>query len=111
MKNFGEYILEKLKIDKNIEKQVEDPFATVKDIYLPPVQKADRDKMNAYRSKGSKPLTLVHTIKDREKLLRRFRVALEMGWDSAVREFANGIVNRGYYTRDEINKYIAKNKK
>jgi len=111
MKNFGQYILEKLKIDKNIEKQVEDPFATVKDIFLPPVQKSDRDKMTIYYNKGSKPTTLVNTIKDREKLLRRFRVALEMSWETAIRAFANGIVSRGYYTRDEINKYIAKNKK
>lgn len=104
MKNFNEYLIEKLVIDSDVK-------VTAKPNVRPPrifPQKTDMDKMDYYYQKGSKPSRLVATIKDPEKLKRRFAVACHMKWNEAIREFGNALVARKIYTREEVDAYIAK---
>jgi hypothetical protein len=111
MKSIYEYIIEKLVINKDSIDKVKVPSDIVKRIWLPYPEHRDYMKMTEYQAKGSKPSTLVNTIKDEDKLLRRFRQALEMDWTEAIDAFAKGIVDRGIYTREEIDKYIEDNYK
>ena len=112
MKNLIKYISEKLVIDKEIkvEKPVEKDFSNVRDISFWP-EGIDIQKMNDYHAKGSKPERLVNSIKDNEKLGRRFAVAVKMGWQEAIEKFGKALVDRKCYTQDEIDKYISKRKK
>lgn len=105
MKNLINFIAEKLHISKDL-KPVD--YSTVKDIYPPYPEANDEKKMKYYHDKGSDPKRLTATIKDRGKLERRFRQAMIMGWHEATDEFARAIVERGYYTQDEIDKFILK---
>lgn len=107
MSSLLDILSEKLHLDKSTDEQPD--LDNVKNIYIP-TEPRDWDKMKEYKSKGSKPLTLVHTIKTRDKLLRRFAVAVKMGWGDAINTFADAIVDRGYYKREELDKYIATNK-
>lgn len=115
MINLVDFLVEKLTINKDT--QIEDTThvtkptsngGTVKIPRIPYAQPADIKKMKMYHDKNSKPLTLVHTIKDKEKLLRRFGVAVDMDWKEAIRVFGNEIVLRGYFTREEIDAFIAR---
>ena len=49
---------------------------------------------------------MVNSIKDRNKLVRRWIIYVVLGWEEAYQVFRNEIVNRGYYTEDELDKYI-----
>lgn len=103
MKDIINFISEKLHISKDL-KPVD--YSTVKNIFLEYPDSRDVDKMKYYRNKGSDPKRLTATIKDKGKLERRFRQAIIMQWDAATDEFARAIVDRGYYSQDEIDKFL-----
>lgn len=102
-----DYLIEKLHLDKDIEVQEKpnDSSANVRAPWIGVMQK-DYDKMNEYHRKGSKPQVLVNTIKDSEKLKRRFAVAVSMKWQEAIEKFGDALVNRGIFNRAEVDKYI-----
>lgn len=104
MINLFNYIMEKLHLDKGTE--IKD-FTGVKDIRISWPEPKDYQKMRDYKAKGSKPERLVNSIKDRGKLERRFRVAIEMKWQDAITVFGDALVDRNYFSRDEVDKYIA----
>ena len=62
--------------------------------------------MRDYHVRHSKPERLVNSIKDNEKLVRRFAVAVNMKWDEAIDEFGKALVDRGIYKQEEVDKYI-----
>lgn len=62
--------------------------------------------MRDYHARHSKPERLVNSIKDNEKLVRRFAVAVNMKWDEAIDEFGKALVDRGIYKQEEVDKYI-----
>lgn len=62
--------------------------------------------MRDYHARYSKPERLVNSIKDNEKLVRRFAVAVNMKWDEAIDEFGKALVDRGIYKQEEVDKYI-----
>ena len=62
--------------------------------------------MRDYHIRHSKPERLVNSIKDNEKLVRRFAVAVNMKWDEAIDEFGKALVDRGIYKQEEVDKYI-----
>ena len=53
--------------------------------------------MRDYHTRHSKPERLVNSIKDNEKLVRRFAVAVNMKWDEAIDEFGKALADRGIY--------------
>ena len=70
------------------------------------VKQKHKTKMEGYFNKGSKPDRLVSTIKDKQKLIARWREAIYLEWDQAVKVFTNEIINRNYYTKEQLQKYI-----
>lgn len=64
------------------------------------------DKMKYYSNKGSKPQTLVNTIKHPDKLIIRFTISVLMGLNEYANAFRNAIINRNIATADEIDKFI-----
>lgn len=108
MKNFNEYLIEKLVIDSDVK--VSDK-PKVKAPWIDASQRADIDKMNYYHNKGSKPLRLVNSIKDDGKLKRRFGVAVRMKWNEAIREFGKALVSRGIFSQEQVDAYIEENSK
>lgn len=103
--SLDDYISEKLHLNKDIDVQRGDSLENVRAPYIYPEPK-DREKMRYYHGKGSKPQTLVNTIKDGDKLRRRFAVAVDMKWTEAIEKFGDALVNRGIYKREEVDKYI-----
>lgn len=51
-------------------------------------------KMKSYYDKGSKPLTLVHTIKNDIKLVNRWFAAILLQWDEAIEVFKEAMIER-----------------
>lgn len=106
-----DFLIEKLHLDSDIEKQEapkDEPTKRLREMWDATPERQDVEKMDYYHNKGSKPERLVATIKDRNKLLRRFGQAVRMKWTAAVKVFGQAIVDRGYYTREEVDNYIAK---
>jgi hypothetical protein len=68
----------------------------------------DIKKMKGYYNGSSKPDRLIATIKDDDKLIRRYGAAVMIGWDEAVQAFANAIKDRGLMTDDELGEYRSK---
>lgn len=66
------------------------------------------NKMEGYMKKGSKPERLVNSIKDKEKLLKRWNVAMDLGWKEAADIFKQAIIDRGYYTDEELMTWICR---
>lgn len=108
--SLDDYISEKLHLNKDIDVQPGVPLTNVKAPHIYP-EPRDYAKMDEYHRKGSKPQTLVNTIKDAGKLKRRFAVAVEMKWTDAINKFADGLVARGVYKREEVDKYIEEHSK
>lgn len=107
-KNFT--ILEKLKINKETDFNLKDADEKLyKNVYwrMDHPDWKDNEKMKNYHDKGSKPERLVATIKDRDKLCRRFLSAFNLDWIHAIKVFGDAIVDRGYFTREEIDNFIA----
>lgn len=75
----------------------------------------DEGKMQVYFKKGSKPTVLANSIKDNNKLLRRFSIAVKMKWDECIEVFGEAIISRKVYSdenlKEEIILYIAQNYK
>ena len=63
-------------------------------------------KMEYYMKKGSKPLTLVHSIKDKTKLVNRWYAAITLNWNEAIQVFGEEIEKRGYATLEDLHGYI-----
>lgn len=102
MKNLYDFIFEKLILSRDVQ-------VTKKPSVRAPwinVMRTDTEKMNEYRRKGSKPSRLVSTIKDSEKLKRRFAVACNMKWNEAVNEFGKALVSRKIFTQEQVDAYI-----
>lgn len=115
MINIVSYITEKFKISKNtnisglISKAYSfDPnTASIKrPPYISYAEAADHGKMSGYLHKGSKPSRLVNSIKDNGKLERRFSAAIDMGWDEAIEEFGQALIDRKIYSEEQIIYYI-----
>ena len=103
--SLNDFISEKLHLNKDIDVQHGDSLSNVKAPYIYP-EPRDRQKMLEYKNKGSKPQTLVNTIKDTQKLKRRFAVAVDMKWGEAIEKFGDALVTRGVYKREEVDKFI-----
>lgn len=72
----------------------------------PAKDKAHYDKMEAYKKKGSDPKRLAKSIKDKTKLINRWRVAILIDWIDCAVVFRDEIINRGYATADELDVFI-----
>lgn len=55
------------------------------------IERSDFDKMRNYRAKGSDPERLVNSIKDHQKLIARWGVAIMIGWTEAAEVFEKKI--------------------
>jgi len=116
MKQIITFINEKLKINSNSKVNTDSGLRDLSDIksrsfwelsYKSPSEESrDWSKAEGYFKKKSKPERLVNSIKDRNKLVRRWSIFVSIGWEEAYQVFRNEIVNRGYYTEDELDKYI-----
>lgn len=108
MKHIFNYITEKLHLTK--DSCAQEPPKPVKRIYFMPngrdIEKMRYYKYNSHNGKGSNPQTLVNSIKNNTKLGNRFAVAVDLSWDEAITAFGDALVDRGCYTREEIDAYI-----
>ena len=118
MKQIYNYIQEKLRLDKDTksfsDKDIHD-FENVKlnwsvnallQAYNRRESAACMKKMQGYYSKKSKPLTLVHTIKDRIKLVQRFLCAVLLKWDTAILTFKDAIIEHDIMKEEDIDAYF-----
>lgn len=110
MKKISLYISEKLCINKDVDPTKAVDLSKVRAPYIYP-DHTDIMKMKDYKAKGSKPERLIATIKDNNKLARRFATAVNMGWDDAIIKFGDALVARGVYKQEEVDKYIEVHKK
>lgn len=119
MKQINNYIIEKLRINKDTksfsDKDVHD-FENVQlnwqtnalwKAYNSRESIACMKKMQGYYNKNSKPLTLVHTIKDRIKLVQRFLCAVLLKWDTAILTFKDAIIERNIMKEEDIDAYFS----
>ena len=72
----------------------------------PSEESRDWNKAAEYFRKKSKPERLVNSIKDRNKLVRRWLIYVQLGWEEAYQVFRDEIIKRGYHNEDELDKYI-----
>jgi len=118
MQTIVTFITEKLKIGSqskiNTDKGLRD-LSDVEDGHFfelhyksPSEESRDWAKAEEYFNKKSKPERLVNSIKDRNKLVRRWFIYVALGWEDAYQVFRSEIVKRSYYTEDELDKYILK---
>ena len=68
----------------------------------PQEQWNDINKMKSYKDKGSKPEKLVSSIKNQERLIKRWIAAMEIDWKEAADTFKDEIIKRKYYTEEEL---------
>lgn len=103
MKNLKEIITERLHITKNSKVSELKDISNIKidwhtrayfNAYTPNERIKCFTKMKSYYDKGSKPLTLVHTIKDKIKLVNRWFAAVLLQWDEAIKVFKEAILER-----------------
>ena len=114
------FIIEKLKINSkskvnNISNlrdlsNVSILHSLFEDLYFktPSEEHSNLKKMDEYKAKGSNPVRLLNSIKDHKKLIVRWFIAIQMDWPECARVFRQGIIDRGYYTEDELDAYILK---
>lgn len=74
----------------------------------PQSEYTNNQKMKSYMDKGSKPERLVNSIKDKEKLLKRWDAAMDLEWKEAADVFKQAIIDRGYYTDEELMTWICR---
>ena len=126
MNSLRQYIIEKFKLNANnitkglSDKEIDDLIEKYKDkningrLYIdlysqnPSEKSKHLYKMQEYQEKGSKPERLVSSIKNRTKLIGRWNAAMDMGWEDAANVFKQAIIDRGYYTEEDLNQYIIK---
>ena len=63
-------------------------------------------KMKEYFDKKSNPQRLVKSIRDQEKLVIRWRLAIELGWPDCAVEFRNAIIDRKIFDEMTLNAYV-----
>ena len=123
MKSIISFIQEKLQLSKNTKVKKKKEYSVVEleelakkynrndvssglrndSYYKTPQSKWTNDsKMKAYMDKGSKPERLVASIKNQEKLIKRWVAAMDLDWEEAADVFRKEIVDRGYYTEEEL---------
>ena len=66
---------------------------------------SDIKKMKDYYKKASDPERLIATIKDNDKLVKRYGAAIVIGWDDAERAFRDAILDKDLMTSDELDDY------
>ena len=77
--------------------------------YTPSEKDKCFEKMKSYYNKGSKPLTLVHTIKNDIKLVNRWFAAVLLQWDEAIKVFKEAMIERiKNIDEDQLDAYIYK---
>lgn len=115
MKSVVEYIQEKLIIKKgNYKGPRELPTTGVDTTEIsktigtqtPAKDKANYDKMEYYKNKGSDPKRLAKSIKDKAKLINRWHIAILKNWIDCAVVFRDEIIDRGYATEDELDVFI-----
>jgi hypothetical protein len=115
MKSVVEYIQEKLIIKKgNYKGPRELPTTGVDTTEIsktigtqtPAKDKANYDKMEYYKNKGSDPKRLAKSIKDKAKLINRWLIAILKNWIDCAVVFRDEIIDRGYATEDELDVFI-----
>ena len=100
MKNIKNFILEKLKINHNTKiNNSDDGLRDLSSVSIPNALHQD-----LYATPGRES----EDIKDKKKLLFRWRAAIELNWIECAKVFRQGIIDRGYYTGDELDAYILK---
>ena len=65
-----------------------------------------KEKMAGYMKKGSKPERLVSSIKDNIKLINRWKAAVVLEWDDAIKIFGEAVVDRTNFTLEHLHQYI-----
>ena len=118
MKSIIKFIKEGLKINKNTKVAKIGDYSNIEvpgrltsiDLYYksPSEERSHWSKMEGYFKKGSDPKRLVNSIKTRDKLLKRWRLTMVFDWEDAFVEFKDAIIDRGYYTEDQLRAYIQK---
>jgi len=75
----------------------------------PRISARDKEKMDAYHDKGSKPERLAKSNGD-DKLVRRWMIAIERydDWEECWDVFRKVIIDRGIFTADELDCYVLK---
>ena len=121
MKGISLYIIEKLHLTKDIEivKDDLDLIEKAKEVDSNKLKlhvigifswpdKQDIQKMKEYKAKNSKPERLVNSIKNAEKLERRFIAAIDLKWEEAINVFGHALIDRNIVKEKDIIFYIAK---
>lgn len=114
MNNIKEYIQEKLIVNKNVKQRESRDLSKVvynnvsREIHFksPVEEHTHYNKMEAYKKKGSNPQRLVNSIKNKQKLIIRWWVAVMEDWLDCALVFRDEIVKRGYATEDELDAYM-----
>ena len=126
MKNLNTYIIEqliseKILINKNTEVENRysewDPntqydkdavYSWIKILRYtsPNAEYNDYEKMKNYYRKGSNPRRLINSIKNKEKLCKRFDIAIHIHWLEYAEIAKDEILARKYFNKDQINTYI-----
>lgn len=114
MNNITYYIREKLIVNKNIKQRELRDLSNVvynnvsREIHFktPSEEHTHYNKMEAYKKKGSNPQRLANSIKNKQKLIIRWWVAIIKDWLDCALVFRDEIVKRGYATKDELDAYI-----
>ena len=118
MKHFTNFILEKLKITTDTKVRTKNDFKDLSEVKIPgelyqdlmsktPSEEAtNHNKMAAYKKKGSKPTRLLGDIKNKKKLVSRWYIAITINWLECAKVFKQGIIERGYYSEDELDAYV-----
>lgn len=113
MNSLSVYILEKLRINKDTKVSSDFPLIdkaknidpnekySLKGTFAWPERK-DIEKMEGYKNKGSKPERLVNSIKDNEKLERRFVVACRFKWEEAIQVFGQALIDRNIRPEKDV---------
>lgn len=119
MKHLNELIFERLKLTKNTKLE-EIKLRDLSNITVPydlilrfsyrriSEERSNKDKMQKYYDKGSKPRILANSIQDPTKLIRRWLIAIFMNWEECYDVFRREIINRGLYSEDQLDAYILK---
>ena len=118
MKEFNLYIQEKLKINSKSKINNTSSLRDLSNVSIPNSLYIDikskspheyyrnNQKMEEYKKKGSSPVRLLNSIKDRGKLIKRWFIAIYLNWPECARVFRQGIIDRKYYTEDELDAYV-----
>lgn len=118
MLNISQFILEKLHLSKDIQVSA----SLISKAENVDVNKAykykyswswalgkDMQKMRDYKAKGSKPERLVATIKDNDKLERRFIASIDLRWEDAIDVFGQALIDRNIHPEEDVLIYIKRN--